>query len=201
VYLAVRDSFRDGVQLNKLRSARQAWSYGYLLLCGAFAFVLNVIAWPYTSSHPDPVVGVLFLVAAAAVMNLAEVRIDRGRLTLGALVTGAAAILMNPLNATLIGVSSAVGLGNRPRWSILANAVIFSTVVCVGAVLASKLRVADQLPLFARALVLTAQNLTNLLLVTAGLSIQSGESIASIVRQTSRGRSLQPLHTLPLPHC
>ena len=82
--------------------------YIYLLLLGFGILLANWLVWPYTKSHQDSVGLVAFLIPLGVLMNLAEVRLDRGRLSLRAVVISAAAILTNPLDATVIAIASSI---------------------------------------------------------------------------------------------
>jgi hypothetical protein len=82
---------------------------------------------------------VLYLIIASLGLSFAEVRLDRGRLTLSGLALGAAAILLNPLNATLAGAAIAIGMGRRGAWPILANGLTMAASTCAAAVVASGL--------------------------------------------------------------
>lgn len=144
--------------------------------------LLNVAAGGYTIGHPDAVTGVVYLVGAATALGLVEVRIDRGRLTLAALATGPAAVLLNPLNASLVGLSTGFAMARRQRWPILANAVIQAVTTAAGAtvriVLHSSLDIGP-LERFATILVVCVAGLAA---IAMGLSIRSGESLVSIAR-------------------
>jgi signal transduction histidine kinase len=144
--------------------------------------LLNVLTWDYTSAHRDDLLEVLFLIAAVLGLSFAEVRLDRGRLTLSSLAIGAAAILLNPLNASLTGAAIAIGMARRRAWPIVGNAVTIAASTCFAAVVASQLHSTSSISLGARLLVLAIANFASLTLVGFGLSIRSGESIRRIVR-------------------
>jgi len=161
---------------------RNALSYAYV---GALAVVVaatNVLVYGYTKGHPDSVVIVVFLTILCPFMNLPEVRLERGTLSLNGVVGGAAAILLNPLDATLVGVSSAIAMSKRGTWRIAGNATLTATAVLVTSLVMAHFRVGNHLPLGVRItapLVLTAANLA---LVASTLSVRTGESAASILR-------------------
>ena len=92
-----------------MRLTRNVLSYGYTALVAAFVLILLVATADYDKAHPDSVIELVFLMAAASLLNLAAVRLDRGRLTLTGLAVGAAAILANPLDAALVGLTIPIG--------------------------------------------------------------------------------------------
>jgi signal transduction histidine kinase len=93
-----------------------------------------------------------------------------------------AAILLNPLDATIVGLASALAQGRRSLWEILANAAISAAYGAFGAAVASHLRVGGTLSLQARVVVLVALTIACWILVTGALSIRTGESIPGIVK-------------------
>jgi hypothetical protein len=121
-------------------SSRTVASYAYLILLVAFVVSANIASWGYDTTHPDSLILILFLILGCALMSAAEVRIDRGRLTLGAIAVGAGAILANPLDSTTLAVAAAFVVRNRGRWPILANAAMSAAGAYVGSVTASFLR-------------------------------------------------------------
>jgi signal transduction histidine kinase len=124
---------------------------------------------------------VLYLIIASLGLSFAEVRLDRGRLTLSGLALGAAAILLNPLNATLAGAAIAIGMGRRGAWPILANGLTMAASTCAAAVVASGLHDPTSIPLGARLVVIMTINFLSLALVGLGMSLRTGESIRRIV--------------------
>ena len=108
--------------------------------------IVNLLMLPYDLSHPDQVVEVVFLLIAAAALSLPQVRLDRGYLTLTGVAIGAAGILTNPLDATLIGLGMAVAHASRGFRAILANGVSYAAIACLTAMVASSFRAGDSLP-------------------------------------------------------
>jgi len=157
-------------------------SYGYLGLAAIVVALLDISTWPYDIAHPDQVLPVLYLVCAATLFNFANVRIDRGRLTLTAIVVGASAILLNPLDATLVGLTACVAERRRGPWSILANGALYASVACIGSLVALELRGGTDVSLWSRIVVIVAVTLGNWGLVAVAYSLRTGEAIASIVR-------------------
>ncbi|HEY8841514.1 MAG TPA: HAMP domain-containing sensor histidine kinase [Candidatus Dormibacteraeota bacterium] len=153
----------------------------YLALLAAGVIAIDVITIPYDATHPDNVLEVLYLSVVVILMNVPQVRIERGRLTLSAIVTGAAAILLNPLNATLVGLVTALPQVRRSPWPILGNAVMNAAATCIGSVVAAQFRAQNSLTLGPRSLVVIVVCVANLLLVVTALRIRTGEPIRSIV--------------------
>jgi len=167
--------------------ARKVAGYGYIGSL-AVAFVgINVAVYPYTYSHPDDVVMVLFLAVMTALMNIPVVRIDRGTLTLSGVVSGAASILLNPLDATLVGLATALPFARRGTWPMLGNAALYAMQSCIASLVSAFFRSGTDVafgPRVATLLVLTA---SNVLLVATGISIRAGESGLSVLRRNFTG--------------
>ena len=156
--------------------------YGYSGLASLLVVVANVAAWPYDLLHPDAVATVVFLGVGAAAMNFASVGIERGRLTLAALLVGASALVTNPLNATLIGLVSQAPQSPSKGWRILTNSVLYATGACAGSLVAAALRDGGTLGLGPRLLVLAVVTGTNWLTVAVAIALRSGEPVSSIIR-------------------
>jgi len=143
---------------------------------------LNLLARQLGNDAPDDLGKLLFLLFAGALLNMSEVRIDRGRLTLTGIVCGTAAVLLNPLHATLVGLGSSVGLARRGPSPIAVNAIVSAWIACFGSVVAAQLHVGGALPPGSRVLAIVATSAANLLTVALALSVRTGESPRSIVR-------------------
>ena len=161
---------------------RSIVSYGYLLVVAGIVVVLVSTSVNYDAAHPDNLIEVVYLVVAAAVLNRTEVRLDRGRLTLLGLPIGAAAILLNPVHAAVVGLASSVGLRQRGAWPIVANAVIYSAIAVTGALVRAHLTTSAASGFLGRLLVLLVVTLSMVVLVTLGLTIRTGETVSSIAR-------------------
>jgi signal transduction histidine kinase len=155
--------------------------YLFLASIAGIVVVLNVLAQPYDASHPDQVINVAYLFLAGVLLNLADVRLDRGHLTLGGIVMVAAAILTNPLDATLVGLSIALGQAPRGVRAILANATIYGAIAVIAATVASLFHSTGELPIGPRLLAALAVVFSDIGLVAIALSITSRESIRSIL--------------------
>ena len=161
---------------------RTVGSYAYLAVLGLFAAFANIGMRPYDQRHPDSVETVAYLTLCAVALNLASVRIERGRLSLGAIAIGAAAMLTNPLDATVIGLITGVTQLRRGPWPTLGNGLMNACTTCVGSIIAAQLRFDGPFSFGSRVVVVVVLCATNLGLVVAALRIRTGESAASIVR-------------------
>ena len=144
---------------------------------------LNVATARYSDSHTDRIITVLFLCVASALMNLPEVRIDRGTLTLSGVVSGAAAILLNPLNATLVGLTTALPFARRGIWPLVGNAAIYATADCLASITAAQFRSDAGITLLPRIATEIVLTLANVSLVATALSIRNHEPITVVLRQ------------------
>jgi len=161
---------------------RNSASYAYPAVVAVFVVALIALTYPYDVAHQDDPSKVAFLMIAAAVLNFASVRIDRGRLTLSGLAVGATAILVNPLNAALVGLAISIGAISRGPWPIITNAAVYSAIGSVGATVALQLKTGGNLTLGARVVILLTVNLATVVLVALGLSLRTGESIRAVLR-------------------
>ena len=169
------------MQLTKKKMRRTVvLSTTYLALLAIGVVAIDVIAKSFDATHPDNVIEVLYLAAVVILMNIPQVRIERGRLSLSAIVTGAAAILLNPVDATLIGLVTALPQVRRSPWPILGNAVMNAAATCIGSVVSAQFRDENSLTLGPRFLVVVVVCVANLVLVVAALRIRTGEPVRSI---------------------
>jgi len=175
-------SLRCG-QLSKKNLRRTAASYVYLGLLGAVVILVNVLNRQYSLSHQDRLADVLFLASAGAALNLPQVRIDEGRLSLSGIATGAAALLLNPLDATLVGIASSVSFARRGPFPLLGNAVSSAAIACTGSLIASSFRVGPSLGVSPRLLVLAACVTVNVAFVLVAFRIRIGEPMRVVMRR------------------
>jgi signal transduction histidine kinase len=179
----IRRSFRDAAQLTNKVSVRTIATYGYLVLLVVLTLAATYSWRDYSASYPDSPLEVVYLVIALVLLSSVDVRIERGRLSLSGIAIGTGAILLNPLHATIVGLSLGIPMARRGHWPLLGNAIMAATYACFGAVVAARLRSHGGLTLESRALVLVVVNAASWILVAIGLSLRSGESIQSIVKQ------------------
>jgi signal transduction histidine kinase len=165
-----------------LGHVRTRLSYGYIgVLAGAIALT-NWFVRGYTSVHEDPVAKVVYFVTAATALAFIDVRIERGRLTLSALANGPAAALLNPLDATLVGIATGFAMAHRQRWTIVANAVMTASTTAAGSTAAIFIRSEVPSPLISKLASILVTYAASLAVVAVGLSTRSGESPFSIAR-------------------
>jgi signal transduction histidine kinase len=170
------------MQLSNKQLDRVVASYAYVALIGLFVAAVDFLTHEQIVLHSDQVSEVLYLMVAVALLSTADVRLERGHLNLSGLAIGAAAILLNPLDATMVGLIAALPQIHRGRWYVLSNAAASSAYAAFGAAIASQIRSGGALSLQGRATVLAFITVACWILVTGALSIRSGESIVSIVK-------------------
>jgi signal transduction histidine kinase len=162
--------------------SRNSLSFAFPASVSVFVIALVAVSYPYDMAHQDPIARLGFLVVAAAVLSLASVRVDRGHLTLLGLGIGATAILLNPLDAALVGLAMVVSQARRPLWHVLTNASVYAAISALGAFVAIHLEQGGTLSLVGRLAILVLTNVADIALVALGLSLRSGESISSVLR-------------------
>jgi signal transduction histidine kinase len=172
----------DALQLSNAAARRKVLGYVYAGGVGIGVLVANYVWLRETASSSDSPVEVLYLVAAAIALSSVDVRIDRGRLSLSGIALGSAAILLSPLNATVVGLSVGVPMVKRGLWPGLGNSATSAAYAFLGAAVASEFRRAGERGLFARLAVLTLMCVVTWIFVAVGISIRTGESIPSIVK-------------------
>src|SRR6266849_188115 len=163
--------------------ARKVASYAFIGFLASAIVAINIAVYPYSRSHPDSVLLVVFIAVMTSAMSIPEVRIDRGTLTLNGVVSGAASILLNPLDATLVGLATALPFARRGVWPMLGNAAIYATVLCLSSLVSAYFRSGTDLafgPRVATLLVLTG---SDIVLVASAISIRTGESRLNVLQR------------------
>jgi signal transduction histidine kinase len=155
-------------------------SYVYLAFLAAIVVLLNLVMWQHDVTHPDRPLEVLYFCVAAAMLNIPQVRLDRGRLTLSGLAIISAALLLNPLDATTVGLASSLFLISRGAYPFIGNAVLSATMGCLGSIVSAEFRIGNTLPLGPRVLVLLTYFAANLVLVVIAFRIQLGQPVRSV---------------------
>ena len=156
-----------------------AWAF----LLGLIALLvgMNVAFRNDDAVRTDLVTNVVYLAVAAALMSLPVVKLERGRLTLTGIIAVAAAILLNPLDATL--VSLLVGIENaRAPWPLLGNSLTFALATSAGALVSVAMGGAHPPAFAGRVLVLLTVTLANLVLASVALGLLRRESPAAVFR-------------------
>ena len=156
--------------------------YSFLAVVAALTLLLDYLTRAQSALRPDRTTDVLYLLVALVALSTVAVRIERGRLTLSGVAISAAAILLNPIDATLVGLATGLGMSRRGPWTILANAILTASCTAIGAGVAAQLRGGGGLSFGARVIVLIALSVASWILVAAVMSLRTGESIRSIVK-------------------
>src|SRR6266853_2325203 len=163
--------------------ARKVASYAFIGFLASAVVAINIAVYPYSRSHPDSVLLVLFIAVMTSAMSIPDVRIDRGTLTLNGVISGAASILLDPLDATLVGLATSLPFARRGVWPMLGNAAIYATVLCLASLVSAYFRSGTGVafgPRVATLLVLTG---SDVVLVTTAISIRTGESGLSVLHR------------------
>src|SRR5205823_276474 len=120
-------------ELNNRRMSRKALSYGYVALVGTSVVAVNFALRPYDQRHPDDFLKVVFLCVAGVLLNVPQVRIEQGRLSLVGIANQAASMILNPLDASLVGLASSITTVRRGAYALLANAAFSACFNLAGA--------------------------------------------------------------------
>ena len=182
MHLLIGRRFRDVTQLSNKRLSRHSAFSTYIAVIAISVALVDFLTRGQVVSHPDQIIEVLFLTIAVVLLSAVDVRLERGRLNPTALIIGASAILLNPLDATLVGLASGLAQVRRRPRDITANAVSCAAYASFGSAVAGQLRVGGTLSLQGRALVVGVMTLSCWLIVLGGLSVRNSEPIASIVK-------------------
>jgi signal transduction histidine kinase len=171
------------VQLTNRRAARTGLSALFLTSVAGLIAIGNLATLGQSVAHRDSVILVVFLILAAVVLGRASVALDRGRLTLSGLALGPAALLLNPIDATVVGLSLGLTFAARGSSRILTNALLSGAYAGFGAAVATHWFGDADLSIGARLLVLCIMWICSWVLLAASFSFFLGESISSIVRR------------------
>ncbi|TMG27589.1 MAG: HAMP domain-containing histidine kinase [Chloroflexi bacterium] len=163
--------------------ARKVASYAFIGFLASACVAINIAVYPYTRAHPDSVVMVLFIAVMTSAMSIPEVRIDRGTLTLNGVVSGAAAILLNPLDATLVGLATSLPFARRGVWPMLGNAAIYATVVCLSSLVSAHFRSGMGVAFGPRVATLITLTASDVVLVATAISVRTGESGLGVIQR------------------
>ena len=178
---------RDGVQLSNPPSRRREVAFAFLLALTASVVLANLLTRQEIHSHADNVTEVVFLVLAVVLLSKVQTRIERGRIVLAGIGIGAAALLLNPLDATLVGLSLGISMPRRGGWTIFTNAITASSYACFAAVIATSFSHGAEPSLVLRCVVLVIAFVGSWVVVAVGLSLLTGEAILSIVKHNFSG--------------
>ena len=178
----IRGGFRDGAQLSNMRLNRSAAAYLYVAVGAGVTLVLLYTSRELVASRPDNLIEVLFLLVSCVLMSSIVVRLERGRLTLSAIGLGAAALLLNPLDATLVGLALGLPMVRRGTWPMLGNSLMAGANACIGALVAIHLQPSAALTLAQRIMVLAVFSIASWIFTGLGIAIRTGEPLRSIAR-------------------
>ena len=161
---------------------RSLLSYGYLGLMATVMVGLNVAFRDVSGLHVDRAADVLFLCLAGPLLNIPQVRIDQGRLSLSGIAIGVAALMASPLDATLIGLASSTSLYRRGAFPIVGNAIFSAMIALAGSLVANEFRKDGELSIAARIFVLAVCILINIGIVAVAFRVRLGEPIRRVLR-------------------
>lgn len=156
-----------------MRTPKGAWAF--LLTLALTLVAIDYLFRIGEQIRPDQVTLVAFMAIAAPLLSLPEVQLERGRLTLNGIITVAAAILLNPIDASLVALLVAFG-NRRTPWSVLGNALIAAMAASIGSLvsMAGSGGPAPSLPV--RVLVILSVTGVNVVLASVGLGLRQKES-------------------------
>lgn len=177
----------NGSELISKAALRTATSYAYISVFALLTAAACYLSAQSAGARQDNVVEVLYLAVAVVLLSSVGVRIERGRLNLGSIALGTAALLLNPTDATLVGLSLGLAMRRRGSWPLIGNALMAATYGCFSSVAADLLRVNGSLSLGSRAMVLISLNVLSWLFIGIGLSIRTAESFRSIIKHNFDG--------------
>jgi signal transduction histidine kinase len=162
-----------------VRRITAPWAFLFGLI--ALLVVINLAFRGDDAVRNDFVTNVVYLAVAVTLMSVPVVQLERGRLSLSGTIAVAAAILLNPLDATLVSLLVAVG-NRRAPWPLLGNSLIFAVATSAGALVSVALGGAYPPSFTGRVLVLLTVTLANLVLASAALGLSKRESPATVLR-------------------
>ncbi|TME35282.1 MAG: hypothetical protein E6I61_17020, partial [Chloroflexi bacterium] len=155
----IRRNLLDAAQLSNKPSFRRRLSYLYLVLFAVGTLTTNVLWRQGGVSPSDNFIEFFYLLVAVIVLSSIDVRLERGRLNLASIALGTTAILLNPIDATLVGLALGISMARRGLWPLLGNSVMAASYECFGALMATHFRVGETLTLGPRILVLVVVNI------------------------------------------
>ena len=163
---------------------RRLLIWAYLALLAVVLLAVNVLAADYTSRHPNDLLQLVYLCVAAPLLNVPQVRIEQGRLSLVGIPNQASALLLNPIGATVVGIASSVSTVGRGGFPLFANAIVSACLNLAGCGIAVLFRANGELPLYGRIGAVFTCSTANLVLVVVAFRLTTGEPIGAIVRRT-----------------
>ena len=170
----------------------------YLVLVGLVLGYVDFVSGGLARQHEDRLFKVVFLCVAAALLNVPQVRIDQGRLSLSGIAIGVAALQLNPIDATLVGLASSASLYRRSALPILGNAVLSSSVGAIGSALGLVLEPAGIETMASRSAVLVVCAFLNVVTVGFAFRFWTGLSIQEVLRTSTSASILVALSYIAL---
>ena len=162
-----------------MKPSAAAWAF----LSGLVVVLVAVnVGFRYDDAvRTDQVTNVVYLAIAAALLSIPVVQLERGRLTLNGIIAAATAILLNPLDATVVSLVVAIGSMRAP-WPLLGNSLILAIATSAGTLVSVAIG-GNHAPSFAgRVFVLLTVTVANLVLASVGLGLSRRESPVVVLR-------------------
>lgn len=161
---------------------RRVVSYGYLTTIAALVVVFDVVTRGVTTRSIDNVATVAFLGVSLIAMGAVNVPIERGRFTLSGLPVGAAALLLNPIDASLVGMMLGIPTVRRGAWAVLANTIMPAAYAAFAAAIGRLMETGHGLSFGQRVVVVVVMDIVSWVLLALTFAVRTGESAVSIVR-------------------
>jgi signal transduction histidine kinase len=115
-------------------------------------------------------------------MTLPAVRLERGGISLNAIVCGAAAILLNPLNASIASLGVSLRGMRRGAFPMLANGLLTALGACLSSSVAIGFRTDHDVSLLGRTVVVLTFFVANWALTASMIGVRGGESPLEVLR-------------------
>ena len=173
---------RTAEQLTNSRGVQIWLSVAFLLAVALATVLVDVFTYAEAPRRIDSVVLVLYLIVAQSTLGRVSVPIERGRLTLSALALGPAVLLLNPVDASIVGLSYGLAVSSRGFWPMLTNTVLSAAYATFAAAIATHWFGASELAFGVRVLVLLLLWLINWALLVASFAIYRREAVRSVIR-------------------
>lgn len=161
---------------------RRVVSYGYLTTVAGLVVVFDLVTRGVIARHVDNVATVAFLGVSLIAMGAVNVPIERGRFTLSGLPVGAAALLLNPIDATLVGMMLGIPTVRRGAWAVLVNTIVPAAYAAVAAAVGRLIETDQGLSFGQRVVVVVVMDIVSWVLLALAFAVRTGESAVSIVR-------------------
>ncbi|HET7466112.1 MAG TPA: HAMP domain-containing sensor histidine kinase [Candidatus Dormibacteraeota bacterium] len=154
-----------------------AWAF----LSGLAVVVIGIDYAYRNTERRDQAFVVIFLAIAAVLLCIPEVRLERGRLTLNGIISVAAAILLNPIDATLVSLLVAFE-SRKTAWLVLGNALTTATAAVLGSVVSVANGGESAPSLTVRIVVMLVVTAANLAFASVALGVRQWESPLAVLR-------------------